>query len=203
MINDNKEEIEVGDTVTASYSVTGGSGEYTNIQLEWLQKVTGSSYWSSVKFGSTFNGDDLSTTGTYSYTSTIEGELKLQIFVEDTERRSIDATSIIVKVRDKIIYNPGEPDFILPSSVEIIDKDVFRGISAEYIYIQDSSKEIKIKDGAFSNNSHLRFIYLPANVKEISVHAFDNTNCIILAPENSYAAEWAELNNRRFQIYNQ
>ena len=187
-----KTEIEVGETVTASYSITGGNGEYDNIQLTWMQRVTGSEAWTGMESESLINGDDVSIAGTYSYTPTFSGKLQLEIFVGDSQSRIIDRSSEIINVKKT------DPDFIFPSEIEVIDVYACEGIAAKYIFIPEGTKDIVIKEGAFSNNITLRYIYVPSNVREIAGNAFQNTNCTIITPKGSYAEQWAIEHNNAY-----
>ena len=186
-------ETEVGETVTAAYAIAGGSGEYAEIQIGWEQKVAGSAYWTGGGTGSTANGDDIPETGTWSYTPAIGEELRLAVFVKDTQSRSNSAESDIVTVSKAV------PDFILPSETGTIGKDAFYGIAAKTVLVPDGTTKVKIDNGAFSYISTLRLIYLPYNVTEIADYAFENTNCIIFTPKNSFAENWAKLHGIEYR----
>lgn len=98
----------------------------------------------------------------------------------------------MLKRREKI-------NFQLPSSLQIIEEEAFRGISAESVFIQDGLTEIRSE--SFADANSLIEIYLPESIVNIAENAFGTNNKLtIWGARNSAAEDWAQKHGIPFQI---
>ena len=96
-----KNEIVLGESITATYVIGGGNGQYQNIHYGW--GIYNHGLW---EFEDTL-ADASQVSGIISYTPTIESEVKFWVSAEDSEGRTAEKYSEIVKVNSKPGGNTG------------------------------------------------------------------------------------------------
>lgn len=92
------ETLKAGETVTASYSVSGGSGKYDHIELNWRQQVSGSVEFTLAKTDDLLTLPGMGPEGTYSFTPALDGILFFEIYAQDTDGRAVSVISDPVTV---------------------------------------------------------------------------------------------------------
>ena len=84
-----------------------------------------------------------------------------------------------------------EPDFILPASLNLIEKDAFSGCAFRYVKLSENT--VEIQKNAFSDCGNLRMIYIPESTRIIDKDAFNNVDhLIMIGKEGSYAETYAK-----------
>ena len=101
-----------------------------------------------------------------------------------------------------IHINKSTPDYVFPSSLQLIDEEAFSGAPIKYAYIPDGKGNIKINKHAFANCNRLILLRLPSNVTYIDPEAFGNTSVVLIVKSGSYAEGWAETNHYQYVIEN-
>ena len=76
-----KTEVNINEPITATYSISGGNGNYTGITLQWTEKVSGSGVDRGFQYPS-------KSQGTTSFTPTIGEAVQLYFSVYDTDGQS-------------------------------------------------------------------------------------------------------------------
>ena len=99
-ITADRTEVKAGEPVTATYAISGGSGEYDYIELIFERYVSGSMDWVMEHVEDTVENPDLGTTGSFSGVSAAGGLLRFHVCVVDTEGRRNDGFSEAVTVMD-------------------------------------------------------------------------------------------------------
>ena len=89
-----KDEVNVGETLTASFTISGGSGEYESVGVGWYLHADGGTGSSEIAYGS-FDGRN---SGTFSCTPEASGEVRFVIVVTDSVGRSSSEVCEYVKV---------------------------------------------------------------------------------------------------------
>ncbi len=95
-----------------------------------------------------------------------------------------DTTEINITLKPTPVF--GDPDFILPSSLTVIDESAFEGIAASVIYVPDTC--INIEKWAFRNCPNLTHIRIPADCV-IGTDAFDGCTDVLIFGTKGSAAE--------------
>ena len=112
-----------------------------------------------------------------------------------------DDAKKITYVRGKTQYvilpfcsRPLETTLKLPENLKAIGDEAFMGVEATDIFVPDGCESIGSR--AFAGNTSLKYITIPASVKEIASDAFEGCNSLtIRAPRGSAAAELATAHN--------
>ncbi len=91
-ISVDKDAVRTGEAVTASWSVAGGNGKYFSIDVIWSQRFPGSSEWTRMKYDDLTTWPDLPLEGMYSFAPSVDGEIRFEIRVEDTDGRASSVT---------------------------------------------------------------------------------------------------------------
>ncbi len=104
----------------------------------------------------------------------------------------------VIGLGEQVFVNCGVEEFVLPASLETIDK---------YAFAQnDKLKKINLPEGlltigddAFEGCSLLRQIHIPASVTSIGEGAFDHCTITICGPAGSYAQTYCEEKGYHFR----
>lgn len=134
----------------------------------------------------------------YRSTHLSEGTLRFYAAARYGQSWSGISNTVTVSVAEPEDNVMTAPDLTLPASLTAIRDEAFRGISARRVLLPDNVAEIG--DYAFADCASLEQIYIPASVRQIGAHAFDNTpvSLKIFGAENSFAKEYAGLHGIDF-----
>ena len=91
------------------------------------------------------------------------------------------------------------PDFVLPSSLEAIEEEVFMGCAFHAVMIQDGVQWISPR--AFADCRNLEQIYIPVSVSEIDADSFSDCSdsLLIICEKDSIAEQFAAEGGYRYQ----
>lgn len=85
---------------------------------------------------------------------------------------------------------------LLPYNLSVVEEEAFAGTALRSVVLPESTTEIG--ENAFSDNWHILYLYIPANVEYLPENVLENnSNTSIVANAGSYAEQWARANGYR------
>ncbi len=177
-----REEICLGETITAHYEISGGNEDYKRIELSWYQLIPGNDVFKFMKGTSKDQDSNISASGDYSFTPSTKGKIRFNIIVEDTNNMSKLGQSEIVIVSQEINY-PESKMLFLPNDLQTINNESFMDTGFSYIVVPDSV--IRIDSKSFMNCKNLSVVRFLGNYAEISDDAFGKNESIIFVCNSS------------------
>lgn len=107
---------------------------------------------------------------------------------------SIDKNVVLIYPSHSIA---SDPDFVLPSSLTVIEDEAFTGGAFTYVKLPDGA--VSIGWHAFADCPNLMYIYIPATTESIDAHAFDGEDRLtIIGVPGSEAETYARLHGFAF-----
>ena len=107
---------------------------------------------------------------------------------------SIDKNVVLIYPSHSIA---SDPDFVLPSSLTVIEDEAFTGGAFTYVKLPDGA--VSIGWHAFTDCPNLMYIYIPATTENIDAHAFDGEDRLtIIGVPGSEAETYARLHGFAF-----
>lgn len=178
------EWVRQGDTFTAYYTVTGGSGEY-----DWIDV---SVIFSDGQVEYVLDSRSLSqAAGSLQLRAAMAGDVYLHFELFDSEMRSyqqkVHVTKALASGEPAPSVIPGEWDVTLPSSLLEIGAEAFENTGAVSVWVPDGASGIRAR--AFSSCARLSWVRIPASVTSIDPTAFSGCAGLTLVVESGSAAE--------------
>ena len=201
----NKESVNINEEVQATYSISGGTGEYTFIDYTWMEYVN--NQWVNAGFqypqkkqdtvsfiptkgtqvGFYMHAED--TNGVLGFASVepihIHTEIVIDDAIEPTEINTGLTEGSHCAICNEVIVAQTEIPALydlsvlqLPVSIKEIGTEAFINIICQAIIIPNGCSAIGEK--AFAENDNLIYVHIPASVTEIAYNAFEGCDNVTI-----------------------